>query len=69
MKIMLTGHKGFIGSHLLNRLTKHGSVVGFDIVDDVKQNLLTCEFKEDFDSIVHLAGRSGVRESIDDPAS
>ena len=75
MKIMLTGHRGFIGSHLLKRLTKYGSVVGIDLEDgwdrdkiNNSQDLLTCDFKEDFDLIIHLAGKSGVRESMNDPA-
>ena len=29
---------------------------------------MNCEFKEEFDLIIHLAGKSGVRESINDPA-
>lgn len=72
---MLTGHRGFIGSHLLERLKKNHSVVGFDLVDgwdrdglNNSQDLLTCDFKEEFDLIIHLAGKSGVRESMKDPA-
>ena len=65
MRIMLTGHRGYIGSHLLRRLTKQNSVVGFDLVDG--QDLMTCEFNEEFDLIIHLAGQSGVRDSIKDP--
>jgi len=72
---MLTGHRGFIGSHLLKRLTRHNSVVGFDLKDgwdrdkyNNTQDLLTCELNEEFDLIIHLAGQSGVRESIKDPA-
>mgnify|MGYP003905109095 CR=1 FL=1 len=68
MKILLTGHKGFIGSHLLNKLKKEHSVVGIDLQDGNSQDLLTCEFNEEFDLIIHLAGKSGVRESINDPA-
>lgn len=68
MKIMLTGHRGFIGSHLIKRLSKENSVIGFDIKDDNSQNLIDCELKEEFDLIIHLAGKSGVRESIKDPA-
>lgn len=75
MHIMLTGHKGFIGSHLLQRLKKNHSVVGFDLEDgwdrdklNNSQDLLTCDLKEEFDLIIHLAGKSGVRESIKDPA-
>ena len=33
MHIMLTGHRGFIGSHLLNKLKKDHSVVGIDLED------------------------------------
>lgn len=72
---MLTGHRGFIGSHLLERLKKNHSIVGFDLKDGWdrdkytnSQNLLDCDFKEEFDLIIHLAGKSGVRESIKDPA-
>ena len=75
MRIMLTGHRGFIGSHLLKRLTRHNSVVGFDLKDgwdrdkyNNTQDLLTCELNEEFDLIIHLAGKSGVRESMKDPA-
>lgn len=76
MHIMLTGHRGYIGSHLLKRLQKNHSVVGFDLKDgwdrdklNNSQDLTSCEFKEEFDMIIHLAGRSGVRESIKDPAA
>jgi len=69
MKIMLTGHRGFIGSALLNRLTRKNLVIGFDVIDDPRQDLLHCDFKEEFDLIIHLAGKSGVRESLQDPAT
>mgnify|MGYP000011510197 CR=1 FL=1 len=78
MNILLTGHKGFIGSVLFCRLEKAGHTVhgidkeaGWDR-DKLysKQDLLTCDFPaEDFDLVIHLAGRSGVRESIKDPAA
>ena len=66
MHIMLTGHRGYIGSHLLERLTKDHSIVGFDLQDG--QDLYDVEFNEEFDLIIHLAGKSGVRQSMDDPA-
>ena len=69
MHILLTGHRGYIGSHLLKRLKKKNSVVGIDLQDDpIRQDLSTCEFNEQFDLIVHLAGKSGVRHSMADPA-
>ena len=66
MHIMLTGHRGYIGSHLLHRLKKNHSIVGFDLQDG--QDLYDIELREEFDLIIHLAGKSGVRESINDPA-
>jgi len=63
---MLTGHRGYIGSHLLKRLRKNNSIVGFDLQDG--QDLFDCNLSENFDLIIHLAGQSGVRESINDPA-
>ena len=63
---MLTGHRGYIGSHLLPILTKKHSVVGFDLQDG--QDLYDVELNEKFDLIIHLAGKSGVRESLNDPA-
>jgi len=63
---MLTGHRGYIGSHLLKRLKKEHSIVGFDLQDG--QDLYDVELKEEFDLIIHLAGKSGVRESTKDPA-
>ena len=68
MNILLTGHRGFIGSRLLNALNLNHKVTGIDLVDG--DDLLTCEFpNKHFDLIIHLAGRSGVRESINDPAA
>ena len=68
MNILLTGHKGFIGSSLIKALTLNHTVIGIDLQDGV--DLLTCDFpNEDFDLIIHLAGRSGVRESINDPSA
>ena len=59
---MLTGHRGFIGSHLLERLKKNHSIVGFDLQDGWdrdgiinSQDLLDCELIEEFDLIIHLA--------------
>jgi len=77
MKILVTGHKGFIGSTLFDRLSKTGhEVTGIDIEagwDRDKlystQNLLDCELPKDIDLVIHLAGKSGVRESLKDPAA
>ena len=67
MKILITGHKGYIGSRLFKELSLKHTVTGIDKVEG--DDLLFCEFpKQEFDAIIHLAGLSGVRESINDPA-
>jgi len=76
MKILLTGHKGFIGTALFKALSLNHQVTGMDLQDgwdrdhlNNSQDLLTCEFPNiEFDLIIHLAGKSGVRESFRDPA-
>ena len=70
MKILLTGHKGFIGSMLLKRLQRHKhEVCTIDIADGADQDLLYFDkWPEDIDLVIHLAGKSGVRESLKDPA-
>ena len=65
MKILITGHKGFIGSRLWERLD-HESITlhGIDIKDgdDILDTPLP-----DVDLVIHLAARAGVRESVKDP--
>ena len=59
MNILLTGHRGFIGSSLLKALELNHTVTGIDLQDGV--DLLTCDFtNKHFDLIIHLAGRSGL---------
>lgn len=67
MHILVTGHRGYIGSALVNRLKKNNSIVGYDLVDG--HDINTISLKEKFNLIIHLAGLSGVRESIKDPAA
>ena len=66
MNILLTGHKGFIGSNLLVFLKSQGHQVstldkslGFDI--------LNCDFPNNVELVIHLAGLSGVRDSLTRP--
>ncbi len=67
MNILLTGHRGFVGSELLTRLEADHNVDGIDLKDG--DDLLTFDFAKEYDLIIHLAGRSGVRESTKDPAA
>jgi len=65
MKILLTGHKGFIGQHLYNYLKINHKVIGLDI--QTGNDLLACDLKYNVDLVIHLAGLSGVRDSLERP--
>jgi UDP-glucose 4-epimerase len=65
MKILLTGHLGFIGSALYNELIKEHTVIGLDVKDG--KDLLTCDLNYDMDLVIHLAGIASVRDSLLNP--
>ena len=65
MRVLLTGHKGFIGSKLKQRLEHlQFQVIGIDKQDG--NDLLDCELPMMF-FVIHSAGKSGVRQSMNDP--
>ena len=64
MKILVTGHKGFIGSHVYEYFTDLGfEVDGYDRPDDLG------DFKTDkiYDVVVHLAANAAIREAVENP--
>lgn len=64
--ILITGHKGFLGSRLHDKLHELGiEHDGVDLKDG--QNLLTCELPWEPDIIYHLAAQSSVEASWHDP--
>ena len=64
--ILITGDKGFIGSRLSQVLREKGhTITGLDIKND--GNILDAELPTNIDTVIHLAGRGGVRESMADP--
>ena len=68
MNILLTGHKGFIGSNLLQVLSNDTSIDKIYTIDKKDgQDLLDCKLDHDVDLVIHLAGLSGVRDSLDRP--
>lgn len=62
MKILITGHKGYIGTHLIKALGHE--VIGLDLKDG--NDILTCDLP-DVDAVIHLAAQAGVVKSIEDP--
>ncbi len=61
MKILVTGHRGFIGTYLMKSLEE---AEGIDLVED--KNILDC-YLPDADVVIHLAAQPGVVTSIKDP--
>ena len=64
MKILVTGHLGFIGSHVYEYFIQQGyQVDGYDIPYDLG------DFKTDkkYDLVVHLAANAAIREAIENP--
>jgi len=66
MDILLTGSEGFIGQHLNKFLNEQGHKV---ICLDKKtgNDLVSCDLKYSVDLVIHLAGLSGVRDSLGRP--
>lgn len=67
MNILITGHKGFIGSNLAKKLDKH-TIVGVDLKDGnniLDSNYINALFEYyHFDAVIHLAAIAGVGYSI-----
>lgn len=64
MRILITGHRGFIGSALWKRLWLTNRLHGMDIKDS--NDILNAHLPE-VDLVIHLAAKAGVRESIENP--
>ena len=72
MKILVTGHKGFIGSRLFDDLRYEQGygygVEGLDSPDDIGDWVAPSGmFAEHYDCIIHLAAFAALRDSIDNP--
>ena len=67
MNILITGHEGFIGGNLWNRLSTKHDLLGLDIKSG--DDILTCDLPHPkvVEMVIHLAGIGGVRESLADP--
>ena len=77
MKVLITGAKGFIGSHLGNALVSRGDeVIGIDNESHASENPVTFSVLKDdaknidlegIDVVLHLAAHINVDESIEKP--
>lgn len=64
-KVLVTGHIGYIGSHLVKALTARGYVVA-TYNGDLLERSWDTKLKQ-YDMVIHLAGLAGVRASFDKP--
>ncbi len=81
-KVLVTGATGYIGSHVCQLVKEHGHhVTGWDInihnqyndilkyCDNFYNYDITHSIYGEFDSVVHLAGKSLVSQSLKDPST
>ena len=64
MRILITGHEGFIGRNALRVLSKNHTVIPFE--GDIHEWKMTESYGYP-DVVLHLAALAGVRKSWDDP--
>lgn len=68
MRIVLTGHKGFIGQHYLNHIKEQHEVTTYDLTDgqDLKDKSVV-DTMPDCDIVVHMAATNGTRLFYETP--
>ena len=69
MKVLVTGHEGFIGSHVYSHLKELGfNVTGIDFPVDIGNFSEYCDlYNPKFDVVIHLAAFAALRDSIENP--
>lgn len=64
MKILITGHKGFVGKYFMRKYSNH-DIIGIDIKDGNDCRDYFKQFDDKFDLVIHLAAIVGGRQTID----
>ena len=64
MKIVITGSKGFIGTHVKKSLQDHDII---EWASNLGKDIRNFTLDKNVDFIIHLAGLTDVRESIQIP--
>lgn len=64
MKILITGHKGFVGKYFMKKYQEH-SITGVDLKDGNDCRELFKKSDEQFDLVIHLAAIVGGRATIE----
>lgn len=67
-KVLITGHKGFVGRHFVSKLEKEGwDITGVDIVDENPMDARDFFRKDNthYDLVIHLAAVVGGRATIE----
>ena len=69
MKVLVTGHNGFIGSHVYSHLIELGfDVTGIDFPIDIGNFAEYSDlYNPKFDVVIHLAAFAALRDSIQNP--
>lgn len=64
MKILITGHKGFVGKYFIDKYKNH-DITGIDLVDGNDARDFFKTNNEKFDLVIHLAAIVGGRATIE----
>ena len=59
MKILITGHKGFVGRYFMRKYAEH-DIVGVDLKDNFDCRTYFKNTDNSFDLVIHLAAIVGV---------
>jgi nucleoside-diphosphate-sugar epimerase len=66
MKVLVTGHKGFVGKHFWEKLDNgKNALTGIDIKDNIDCRDFFKKSNDQFDLVIHLAAMVGGRETIE----